>query len=101
MPGGEIEPGTRGFSLAESELIVSANIDPNFYGYLTLALSPENTLGVEEAAIQTTTLGHGLTAKAGRFYSGIGYLNEQHPHCLGFRRCTAGLQGFPWTPVWQ
>ncbi|MFA5242917.1 MAG: hypothetical protein WC029_13955 [Sulfuricella sp.] len=84
MPGGEIEPGSRGFSLAESELIVSANIDPNFHGYLTLALSPENTLGVEEAAIQTTTLGHGLTAKAGRFYSGIGYLNEQHPHVWDF-----------------
>ncbi|MDP2784668.1 MAG: carbohydrate porin [Sulfurimicrobium sp.] len=84
IPGGEIAPGTRGFSLAESELVVSANIDPNFYGYLTLALSPENTLGVEEAAIQTTTLGHGLSAKAGRFYSGIGYLNEQHPHAWDF-----------------
>lgn len=84
IPGGEIEPGSRGFSLAESELIVSANIDPNFYGYLTLALSPENELGVEESAIQTTTLGHGLAAKAGRFYSGIGYLNEQHPHAWDF-----------------
>jgi len=84
IPGGEIGPGTRGFSLAESELVVSANIDPNLYGYLTLALSPENTLGVEEAAIQTTTLGHGLSAKAGRFYSGIGYLNEQHPHAWDF-----------------
>lgn len=84
IPGGEIEPGTRGFSLAESELIVSANIDPNFYGRLTLALAPDNTLGVEEAAVQTTTLGHGLTAKAGRFYSGIGYLNEQHPHAWDF-----------------
>ncbi|PWB58360.1 MAG: hypothetical protein C3F18_02760 [Nitrosomonadales bacterium] len=84
IPGGEIAPGTRGFSLAESELVVSASIDPDFYGHLTLALSPENTLGVEEAAIQTTTLGHGLTAKAGRFYSGIGYLNEQHPHSWDF-----------------
>lgn len=84
IPGGEIGPGTRGFSLAESELIVSANIDPNFYGYLTLALSPENELGVEEAAIQITTLGHGLIARAGRFYSGIGYLNEQHPHAWDF-----------------
>lgn len=84
IPGGEIGPGKRGFSLAESELVVSANIDPYFYGYLTLALSPENTVGVEEAAIQTTALGHGLTAKAGRFYSGIGYLNEQHPHSWDF-----------------
>lgn len=84
MPSGEIGPGSRGFSLAESELIVSANIDPDFHGHLTLALSPENTLGVEEAAIQTTTLGHGLTARAGRFYSGIGYLNEQHPHSWDF-----------------
>ncbi|MBZ0104817.1 MAG: hypothetical protein K8H84_04215 [Sulfuricella denitrificans] len=84
IPGGETGPGTRGFSLAESELIVSANIDPDFHGHLTLAVSPENTLGVEEAAIQTTTLGHGLAAKAGRFYSGIGYLNGQHAHAWDF-----------------
>jgi len=84
IPGGEIGPGSRGLSLAVSELVVSANIDPNFYGHLTLALSPENTLGVEEAAIQATTLGHGLSVKAGRFYSGIGYLNEQHTHTWDF-----------------
>jgi hypothetical protein len=85
VPGGEeIGPGTRGLSLAESELVVSASIDPYYHGYLTLALTPENTVGVEEAAIQTTALGHGLTAKAGRFYSGIGYLNEQHPHAWDF-----------------
>jgi len=94
MPGGEIGPGARGFSLAESELIVSANIDPNFYGHLTLALSPENTLGVEEAAIQTTSLGHGLSVKAGRFYSGIGYLNEQHAHAWDFVDAPLAYQAF-------
>lgn len=84
IPGGEIGPGKRGFSLAESELVVTANIDPYFHGHLTLALSPENTVAVEEATIQTTALGRGLTARAGRFYSGIGYLNEQHPHAWDF-----------------
>lgn len=94
IPGGEIGPGTRGFGLGESELIVSANIDTNFHGYLTLALSPENTLGVEEAAVQATALGHGLTAKAGRFYSGIGYLNEQHPHTWDFVDAPLAYQAF-------
>lgn len=94
IPGGEIGPGSRGFGLAESELVVSANIDPDFYGHLTLALSPENTLGVEEAAIQTTTLGHGLSVKAGRFYSGIGYLNEQHAHAWDFVDAPLAYQAF-------
>lgn len=94
IPGGEIGPGARGFGLGESELIVSANIDTRFHGYLTLALSPENELGVEEAAIQTTVLGHGLTAKAGRFYSGIGYLNEQHPHAWDFVDAPLAYQAF-------
>lgn len=85
IPGGEEPgPGKRGLSLGESELVVSSSIDPYFYGYLTLALSPENTMGVEEAAIQTTAIGNGFIAKAGRFYSGIGYLNEQHPHTWDF-----------------
>jgi hypothetical protein len=83
-PDAEAGPGTRGFSLAETELTLSANIDPYFRGAATFALTPENEVEVEEAYVQTTALGHGLTARAGRFFSGIGYLNSQHAHAWDF-----------------
>ena len=82
--GGEVGPPKRGFGLAESELVMSANIDPNWHGYFTLALDPDNSVAVEEAWIQSLSLPHGLTLKGGRFYSGIGYSNEQHPHVWDF-----------------
>jgi hypothetical protein len=83
-PDAEIGPGTRGFSLAESELAFSASIDPWWRGAAAIALAPDNTLSVEEAFVQTTALGSGFTVKAGRFFSGIGYLNSQHAHTWDF-----------------
>ncbi len=82
--GGEVGPGSSSFSLGESELGLSANIDQYFYGQMTLALSPENEAAVEEGFIQTTALPQGLTLRAGRFYSALGYLNEQHAHTWDF-----------------
>ena len=85
MPtGGEVGPGKRGLSLAESELVFSANIDPNFRGTLIAALAPDNTVSVEEGYIQSLGMSHGLGFKAGRFYSSVGYLNEVHPHAWDF-----------------
>ncbi len=81
---GEFGPGTRGLSLAESELGISAQIDPFWRGALLLALHPDNKVSVEEAYVQTTALGHGMTAKAGRFLSGVGALNSQHAHTWDF-----------------
>ena len=77
-------PGTRGFSLAESELGLSANIDPWLRGVVNISLHPDDTVSVEEAFVQTTSLGKGLSVKAGRFFSGIGYLNSQHSHTWDF-----------------
>jgi hypothetical protein len=76
-----------GFSLGESELAASANVDDQFYGQITLAIASvdENTeLNVEEAFIQTTSLPDGLTLKAGRFFSEVGYLNSKHAHAWDF-----------------
>ena len=84
MLGAETGPGTRGLSLGESELIVSANVDDLFYGQFTAALTPENEMDVEEAYVQTLGLAHGLSLRAGRFFSAIGYLNSQHPHAWDF-----------------
>jgi len=83
-PGAAIGPGTRGFSLAETELGFAASIDPWFQGWANIALEPDNSVSIEEAFVQTTGLGHGLTLKAGRFYSSVGYLNAQHSHTWDF-----------------
>ncbi len=83
LPDGTAEPPARGFSASESELVMAANIDPYFRGYFNAVLD-DDTVGVEEAWFQTLTLGGGLTVKGGRFRSGIGYQNEQHPHAWDF-----------------
>ena len=82
--GGEVAPNARGFSLGESELAISANIDPDYRGNFVLAMAPDNTVGIENAYIQTLGLGHGLSVKAGRFYSSLGYLNKIHAHAWDF-----------------
>jgi hypothetical protein len=73
----------RGFSLDHTELVMSASIDPYFRGYFNLALLDED-VEIEEAWFQTSSLGNGLSLKGGRFLSGIGYQNEQHPHAWDF-----------------
>ncbi len=74
----------QGFNLGESELGISASIDPQFRGVATLALDPAGGISVENAFVQTTSLGDGLNLKFGRFFSGLGYLNEQHAHAWDF-----------------
>ena len=82
--GGEVAPPAKGLSLGESELVISGNIDPNFRGTFIAALGGDNTIGVEEAYIQTLGLSHGLTVKAGRFLGSVGYSNQVHAHAWDF-----------------
>ena len=82
--GGEVEAANRrGFNVDHSELVLAANIDPNWRGQAILAMR-DNQVEVEEAWFQSLGLGHGFSLKGGRFRSGIGYLNEQHPHMWDF-----------------
>lgn len=76
----EAGPLPRGFSLGESEITLASNIDPYLGGVLVATLTPEGEAEVEEAYINTIGLGGGLKLKAGRFFSGVGYLNERHAH---------------------
>jgi hypothetical protein len=92
--GDETGPGKRGFNLSESELSLSANIDHLFYGALTLSVSPEDTISAEEAFVQTTALPDGLKLKVGRFFAGLGYLNEQHAHTWDFVDAPLAYQAF-------
>lgn len=83
LPDGTAGDAARGFSVDDSELVFAANIDPYFRGYLNAVLN-DGVVGVEEAWFQTLALGQGLTVKGGRFRSGLGYQNEQHPHAWDF-----------------
>ena len=74
---------TRGFSLNDTELVMAANIDPYFRGSTNIVLA-DGQANVEEAWFQTLSLNHGFTLKGGRFISGIGYQNQQHPHAWDF-----------------
>ena len=90
VPGGTesgpgfVGPGARSFNLGESELDISSNIDPYFTGFFNLAMEPSNTVSIEEAFLQNTGSLPGVTVKAGRFFSGFGYLNEIHAHAWDF-----------------
>ncbi|MBV2120697.1 MAG: hypothetical protein KUF74_04510 [Candidatus Thiodiazotropha sp. (ex Ctena orbiculata)] len=87
MLGGEAGRGEEGFYLGHNELVLSANVDDLFYGNLTTAIAEhdgETEVELEEAYIETLGLGYGLSAKAGRFLLGLGYLNQQHAHAWDF-----------------
>jgi hypothetical protein len=92
--GGEVAPPRRGFSLGESELIMSSNIDPYFRGQLVASLTPDNTVEVEEAFFQTLALGRGFTLKGGRFLSAIGYQNPIHQHAWDFQDAPLAYKAF-------
>ncbi|MCU7813268.1 MAG: hypothetical protein KZQ77_18840, partial [Candidatus Thiodiazotropha sp. (ex Notomyrtea botanica)] len=87
MLGGEAGRGEEGLHLGHNELAISANVDDMFYGKLTAAIADhegETEVELEEAFIETQALGNGFTVKAGRFFSSIGYLNENHAHAWDF-----------------
>lgn len=94
VPSGDIAPAKRSFSIAESELTLSASVDDRFYGALTFSLTPDDTVSVEEAYGLYTAAPYGLAPKFGRFLSGIGYLNEQHQHTWDFYDAPLVYQAF-------
>ena len=86
--GDEAGLPNEGFSLGESEINLSANIDTMFYGSLTAALESDGEggteIGLEEAYIETLALPYGAKIKAGRMFPVLGYLNEIHAHADAF-----------------
>jgi hypothetical protein len=94
VPSGDIAPAKRGFSIAESELALSANVDDKIYGNLIFSLAPDDSVGVEEAYGVLTAIPNGFTPKFGRFLSGIGYLNDQHQHVWNFFDAPLPYQAF-------
>jgi hypothetical protein len=71
------------------ELNVAASVDPFAKGYAVINASADSetgeaTMGVEEAALQTTSLPWNLELKAGRFFGEFGKLSFIHDHELPF-----------------
>lgn len=87
MSGGDAGLTPEGFSLGHSEIIFSGNIDDKFYGKFSLAISEHDNqieVELEEAFFETRSMGGGFDVRGGRFYSAIGYLNQQHRHVWDF-----------------
>ena len=88
--GEEGERGREGLAIDESEINFSASVDDKFYSSLTAAIVREDGEGkieLEEAYAQTMpgfSLPNGLSAKAGRAFWTLGYLNEHHAHADDF-----------------
>lgn len=95
--GGEAGPVERGLSIGETELDFSANVDDKFTAWLTTPIVIEDgeaKIEIEEAWIETTALPGGFSARFGRFFSGIGYLNEKHSHTWDFADQPLPYQAF-------
>lgn len=87
MVGGEAGLPTKGFSTGHNELGISANVDDRFYAKFTAAIIEAHAgaeVELEEAWFETLGLGNGFTLKGGKFFSGLGYLNQQHEHAYDF-----------------
>jgi hypothetical protein len=86
---GSARPG--GFDVWQRsvELNMAASVDPFAKGWLVAnasadSASGEATFGIEEAALQTTSLPGNLTLTAGRFFGEFGKLSNIHDHELPF-----------------
>jgi hypothetical protein len=91
---GDVGPPGRSFRLGESELTLSASVDPYFSGYFVGAFEGDNGTSVEEAYVSHVGLIPGGTIKVGRFLSDFGYLNEVHAHAWDFVDAPLALQAF-------
>jgi hypothetical protein len=73
----------RGFNLREVEAAFAGTIDPYFDVWATVVLQ-RDSIQAEEAYVQTRRFIPGLQLRFGKFLSGIGYINRQHPHQWDF-----------------
>jgi hypothetical protein len=73
----------RGFNLREMEVAFSGAVDPYFDVWATLAIGTDS-IEAEEVYVQTRKFVPGLQLRVGRFFSGVGQINKQHPHQWDF-----------------
>ena len=86
---GSDRPGGWDINQRSVELNVAGSVDPFAKAYVVAnasadAATGEATFGIEEAALQTTSLPGNLELKAGRFFGEFGKLEYIHDHELPF-----------------
>jgi len=86
---GSDRPGGFDAWMRALELNAAASVDPFAKAYAVITASADSatgeaTFGVEEAALQTTSLPWNLELKAGRFFGEFGRLGYIHDHELPF-----------------
>jgi hypothetical protein len=77
----------QGLQLGHSDLTASGPLGRHLRGHVGAVFETHDgklEKGFEEVFIETTSLPYGLQARAGRFASQIGYLNQQHMHADDF-----------------
>lgn len=77
----------KGLGLGHSDLLVRGPLGQHLSAEANVGLHTQDRqleAHIENAWLQTRSLPAGLQARAGRFASQIGYLNEQHPHADDF-----------------
>lgn len=87
----------KGLQLGHSDLSAAGPLGPWLKAQVNAVVATrEGKLEkeIEEAWIQTTHLPAGLQARAGRFASQVGYLNQQHPHADDFVERPLLYRGF-------
>jgi hypothetical protein len=93
------------FTVRDIEIMVQANVDQLAHAYLVANAESELdpwtktdvfgdvSLGIEEAAVETTSLPYGLSLKAGQFFADFSRLGKVHSHELPFTDRPASLEG--------
>lgn len=84
FPSGGHDHGFReGLHTGHIEAVVTGNITDKLAARVTTGIMETEDgleLELEEAFVETQGLGNGITVKAGRFYSDVGYLSSKHNH---------------------
>jgi hypothetical protein len=95
---------SKGFTLESAELFIFAPVDPYLNLYANIPVKESGT-ELEEAYFVTSSLPAGLQVKGGKFKSGFGRINAQHPHAWDFAdiplnyRAMIGKEGWADTGV--
>jgi len=95
--GGEAGLERQGLAVGETEFDINANVDDKFEAWLTMPVVVGDNgteIDIEEAWLQTLGLPNGFTARFGRFFSAIGYLNSKHSHTWDFTDQPLPYQAF-------
>ena len=95
--GNHSHSAPQGFSLYESELSLSADIDDLFSLNSNIIFADEDgedKVEIEELYAQTSKLPYGLSLKIGRFLPNIGYLNSNHLHTDNFANRSIAFRSF-------